>query len=134
MVLLNYQGKTSQMMGVIHDDVTVGLITRPNFFMVIAPKVSYNLLLGRGWIHGVGAVPSLLHQRIAIWRNDIIVKNVEAGQGYYTVEVNHVDKRNFDKNLVYITPCAPAGFAYMPLEKAFYSLKLHPTHGFMWDK
>lgn len=62
------------------------------------------------------------------------MENVEANQGYYIEELNHVDKRNFDKNLATLTPCKPSGFAYMPLEEAFYSLKLHPTHGFMWDK
>ena len=49
-------------------------------------------------------------------------------------EVNHVDKMNFDKNLANIAPCTPARFAYIPLEDAFYSLKLHPTHEFMWDR
>lgn len=52
-------------------------------FMIIASKATYNLLLGREWIHGVGAVPSSLHQRIAIWKNDGIVENIEADQGYY---------------------------------------------------
>lgn len=46
-------------------------------------------------------------------------------------EVNHVDKRNFDRNLANIAPCAPAELAYMPLEEAFFSLNLHPTHGFI---
>lgn len=31
------------------------------------------------------------------------------------VEVNHVDKRNFDKNLANIEPYTLAGFAYMTL-------------------
>lgn len=53
--------------------------------------------------------------RITIWRNDGIVENVEADQGYYMVEVNQVDKRNFDKNLSNTAPCTPSGFAYMPL-------------------
>lgn len=54
-------------MGVIQVGVTVGLITRPTIFMVITLKPSYNLLLGREWIHGVGVVSLLLHQRIEIW-------------------------------------------------------------------
>ena len=63
-----------------------------------------------------------------------MVDNIETDQGYYMAEVNHVDKRNFDKNLANIEPCTPAWFAYMPLEWAFYSLRLHPTHGFTWDR
>lgn len=48
--------------------------------------------------------------------------------------VNHVDKRNFDINLANITPCSPVRFVYMPLEEAFYSMNLHPTHGFVWHR
>lgn len=104
-------------MGVIQVGVTVGPITRPTIFMVIASKASYNLLLDREWIHGGGVVPSSLYQRIAIWRNGGIFENVEADQGYYMVEVNHAGKRNFDNNLTNISPCTPTGFAYMPLEE-----------------
>lgn len=134
MVLSNYKGKTGQAMRVIQVDITVGSITRPTVFMVIVSKANYNLLLGREWIHGIGVVPLSFHQRIAIWCEDGIVENIEVGQGYYMAEVNHVDKRNFDRNLANIAPCAPAEFAYMPLEEAFFSLKLHPTHGFTWDR
>lgn len=103
-------------------------------FMVITSRANYNLLLGREWIHGIGAIPSSLHQRISIWRDDDIVENVEADQIYFMDEVNHVDKRHFDRNLANITPYSPAGFPYMPFDKAFYSLNLHPTHGFNWDR
>lgn len=102
--------------------------------MVIASKMSYNLFISQEWIHGVGFVPSSLHQRISIWINDGIMESVEANQGYFMEDVNHVDKRNFDKSLDNIAPCTPTGFAYMPLEKAFYSPRLHPTHKFMWDR
>ena len=48
--------------------------------------------------------------KITIWRNDGIVKNIEADQGHYMAEVNHVDKRNFNKNLANIIPCTPTWF------------------------
>lgn len=32
-----------------------------------------------------------------------------------------------------IAHCNPTEFAYMPFNKAFYSLNLHPTHDFQWD-
>ena len=59
---------------------------------------------------------------IAIWGEDSIVENIKAHQGYYMAKVNHVDKRNFDRNLANIAPCTPVGLAYMPLEEAFFSL------------
>lgn len=37
------------------------------------------------------------------------------------------------KNFANITLCSPTGFAYMPLEDAFYSLKLHMANAFIWD-
>lgn len=130
MVLSNYEGKVSTTMGVIQVDLTVDTITRPTMFMVIVSKANYNLLLGREWIHGVGAVPSLLLQRSSIWRNDRIMENMEADQSYYMNKVNLVDMRHFDKHLANITPCEPAGFDFTPTDEAFCSFYSHPTHGF----
>ena len=66
MVLSNYDGGIGTTMGVIQLDLKVGTIVRPTIFMVISVKPNYNLLLGREWIHGIGAVPSSMHQRITI--------------------------------------------------------------------
>ena len=134
MVLSNYEGKIGQTLGVVQVELTVGTITRPTMFMVIAAKTNYNLLLGREWIHGIGAVPSSMHQRVAIWRDDGIFKNIEADQSYFMAEVNHVDRRNFDRHLANIGPCTAAEGASAPSNNAMYFLTLHPTHGFYWDK
>ena len=75
MVLSNYEGKIGHTLGVIQVELTVGSITRPTMFMMIPAKENYNLLLGREWIHGIGAVPSTMHQRLSIWREDGIVEN-----------------------------------------------------------
>lgn len=79
-------------------------------------------------------MPSSLHQRISIWREDEIVENIEVGQSYLMPEVNHMDKRHFDRNLANNAPCNPAGFSYMPSGREFYFLNLHLTHGFNWDR
>ncbi|XP_050916744.1 uncharacterized protein LOC127131899 [Lathyrus oleraceus] len=122
MVLSNYEGKIGQTLGVIQVDMTVGSITRPTMFMVIPAKANYNLLLGREWIHGIGEVPSTMHQRISIWREDGVVENVEADQSYFMAEVNHVDR-----NLAHIGPCHPAEEGYTPNKNALYFLTLHPN-------
>ena len=67
-------------MGVVQLDLTIGSSCRPTMFMVIEAKANYNFLLGREWIHGVGAVPSSMHQRLVLWREDGIVENIEADQ------------------------------------------------------
>ncbi|MCI71176.1 hypothetical protein A2U01_0092439, partial [Trifolium medium] len=73
--------------------------------MVIAARPNYNLLLGREWIRGVGAVPSTMHQRLILWREDGLVENVEADQSAYVSDTNTVTLQNFDKNLANIAPC-----------------------------
>jgi len=65
-VLTNYEGTTGSSLGAIEVDLVVGSISRTTMFMVVPSKANFNVLLGREWIHGVGAVPSTLHQRIAI--------------------------------------------------------------------
>lgn len=90
MVLTNYEGKVGSTLGAIQVELIVGTVTRSTMFMIVERKANYNRLLGREWIHGVGAVPSSMHQRIIIWRSDGIVKNIEADQGYFKTPINHV--------------------------------------------
>jgi hypothetical protein len=96
-VLTNYEGTTGNSLGAVEVDLTVGSVSRTTMFMVVPSKANFNVLLGREWIHGVGAVPSTLHQRIAIWREDGLVQNIEADQSYFLAEVNNITKKNFDK-------------------------------------
>ncbi|XP_050909444.1 uncharacterized protein LOC127123252 [Lathyrus oleraceus] len=121
-VLSDYGGKTKSTMGVIMVNITVGSITRPTLFMVIDAKPSYNLLFGREWLHGIGAVPSSAHQRLVISREDGVVENIEADQGYFMDEVNNVDKKEFERKLANISPCFPAEDVYANLSEAFVSL------------
>jgi len=69
-VLSNYEGKAGHSFGALKVSLTVGAVVRPTLFMVVPSKVNFNLLLGREWIHGIGVVPSSMHQRIALWRDD----------------------------------------------------------------
>ena len=59
-----------------------------------------------------GAVPSTLHQRIAIWRKDGLVENIEADQSYFLAEVNNITKKNIDKKLAFIPPVMSLGPKY----------------------
>ena len=74
-----------------------------------------------------------MHQRLVIWREDGIVENIEADQGYFMADVNNVGKKHFDRKLANISPCRPTEEVYANLDEAFVSLRLHETHGFMWD-
>lgn len=98
MVLTNYEGKMGSTLGVIQVELTVGTVTRSTMFMIVETKANYNLLLGKEWIHGVRVVPSLMHQRIIIWRPDGIVENIVADQEYFKTPINHTDRCQFNKH------------------------------------
>jgi hypothetical protein len=117
-------------MRAIQVNVTVGSIVRPTLFLVVQSKANFNLLLGRELIHGVGDVPSTLHQRLIIWREDGCVENIEADQSFYVSEVD----QTFDKNLANIVPCYDRESAFEPTDNVIHSVKLHPTQGFIWER
>lgn len=112
----------------------MGTVTRSTMFMIVETKTNYNFLLGHEWIHGVGVVPSSMHQRITIWRPDSIMENMEADHGYFKTPINHVDRFQFDKHLDNIAPYDPTIFAFTPDDNAYCSLYLHPINGFQWDR
>src|SRR4051812_39653862 len=131
MVLSNYEGKTSGILGVIQVKLVVGSTVRSTIFMVIASQANFKLLLGREWIHGIGAVPSTLHQRVAIWRPDGIVENVEADQSYYKIENG---RKHFDQHLANVAPCYKVEEVYSSDESVSKYLNLDPNYGFIWNK
>ena len=69
-MLSNYEGKSGNSFGAIEVDLVVGSVKRSTLFLVVPSRSNYNLLLGREWIHSVGAVPSTMHQRLSLWRED----------------------------------------------------------------
>ena len=105
MVLSNYEGKTSSILRVIQVELVVGTTTKSTLFMVINFKANFNLLLGREWIHGIGAIPSTLHQRFYIWKKDGLVEKVEADQRYYKVDEFKGGKKSFDQHLANLALC-----------------------------
>jgi len=133
-ILTNYEGTTENSLGAIEVDLVVGSICRTTTFMVVPSKGNFNVLLGREWIHGVGAVPSTLHQRIAIWRKDGLVENIEANQSYFLAEVNNITKKNFDKKLAFIPPVMSLGPKYTVSEDEMNSMKVTPKSDFVWER
>ena len=49
-------------MGTLEIKLLIGPTTFVAVFQVLRIPTSFNLLLGRPWIHRVGAIPSSLHQ------------------------------------------------------------------------
>ncbi|KAK4736933.1 hypothetical protein R3W88_000630 [Solanum pinnatisectum] len=68
-------------------DMLIGLATFPITFQVLYIPSSYNLLLGRPWIHMAGVVPSTLHQCLKFeWDHEEVVVHGEKGHPVYAIE------------------------------------------------
>jgi hypothetical protein len=70
MMLKDFGGNTSETRGAINVELTIGSKTLLTTFFVINSKGSYNLLLGRDWIHANCCVPSTMHQCLIQWQGD----------------------------------------------------------------
>ncbi|KAH0987773.1 hypothetical protein GBA52_014950 [Prunus armeniaca] len=58
-------------MGMIRIELVIGDLRSNTLFHVIDAKTSYNLLLGRPWVHENGIVPSTLHQCFKFYRGGV---------------------------------------------------------------
>ncbi|KAL0359914.1 UNVERIFIED_CONTAM: hypothetical protein Sangu_0840800 [Sesamum angustifolium] len=65
---------TQRTVGMTQLDLTVGELKASTLFHIIDVRTSYNLLLGRLWLHENGVVPSTLHQCFKYINNREIVK------------------------------------------------------------
>ena len=72
MMLKDFEGNISPARGALCVDLTIGNKTLPTTFFVINGKGSYNMLLGRDWIHANCCIPSTMHQYLVQWISDTI--------------------------------------------------------------
>lgn len=69
-----YDNTKRVVLGSVELSLLIGPIEFHVEFQVIDIPSSFNLLLGRAWIHQVGALPSSLHQKVKIpIEDDVIV-------------------------------------------------------------
>ncbi|GAV89026.1 hypothetical protein CFOL_v3_32447 [Cephalotus follicularis] len=61
MVVRAFDGSSREVLGDIEIPITIGSCVFNVVFQVMDIASSYTCLLGRPWIHSVGAVPSSLH-------------------------------------------------------------------------
>ncbi|RYR25000.1 hypothetical protein Ahy_B02g058633 [Arachis hypogaea] len=62
--VMDFSGASTPAKGLVTLEVKVGSAVRNTVVVVVSSRASYNALLGRDWIHGVGAVSSTVHQSI----------------------------------------------------------------------
>ena len=70
MILRDYGGRIVAAKGVLNVELTIGNKTLPITFFVIEGQGTYNLLLGRDWIHANCCVPSTMYQSLVQWIGD----------------------------------------------------------------
>jgi hypothetical protein len=66
-------------------DLTVGNKTIPTSFFIINSKSTYNVLLGRDWIHTNCCIPSTMHQCLIQWDGD----EVEVVHADDSIQISH---------------------------------------------
>jgi hypothetical protein len=59
--LTDFNGQTSEVQDVLSVDLTIENKTVPTSFFIISSKSTYNVLLGRDWIHTNCCTPSIMH-------------------------------------------------------------------------
>ena len=57
-------GLRGQLLGTLTTHVLIGPVRYSILFKVLSIQSSFNLLLGRPWIHEAGSIPSSLHQKV----------------------------------------------------------------------
>jgi hypothetical protein len=130
-ILSNYEGKSRSSFEAVKVDLVVLTVRRSTLFPVVASKANYNLLLGKEWIHGVGAVPSTMHQRLTLWREDGVLENIEADQIYFMVDVDTITRKTFDKQMAKITPYNAFELGYEDQDNFLWSMKIHLKDGYI---
>jgi len=79
-----FDGGGKDSVGDIMLNLSIGPVEFTMEFQVLDVAVSYNLLLGRPWIHAAKAIPSSLHQMVKFeWdRQEIVVHGDENFSAY----------------------------------------------------
>ena len=68
-----YDGTWRKVIGTLTTHVMIGPVRYSILFQVLRIQSSFNLLLGRPWIHEAGAIPSSLHQKVKFIRKGRII-------------------------------------------------------------
>jgi hypothetical protein len=83
--LSDFNRQTSKAQGVLSVDLTIGNKTVSTSFFIINSKSTYNVLLGRDWIHTNYCIPSTMHQCLIQWDGD----KVEVVHADDSIEILH---------------------------------------------
>ncbi|KAM1018797.1 hypothetical protein ACFX2C_040378 [Malus domestica] len=87
-------------MGTIALQMEIGELYSDTLFHVIDANTSYNVLLGRPWLHTYGVVPSTLHQCFKFLINGEVKTVLEDTDPFKGEEVNYADAKFYKQTKV----------------------------------
>nr|XP_025884578.1 uncharacterized protein LOC112940521 [Solanum lycopersicum] len=98
-----FDGSKTDVIGEIELVLTIGPVDFAVNFQVLDINASYNLLLGRPWVHKAGAIPSTLHQMIKFEhdRQEVIVHGEGDLSIYKDSSFPFINADNENEALVY---------------------------------
>ena len=126
LVIQGFNQGGQRAIGMIHLELIIGELTSNVLFHVIDAKTTYNMLLGRPWIHGNGIVPLTLHQCFKYLQSGIKKVNADlkpfaeteahfAGAKFYVeddipsevllVEISSMESKQVEKKHVKLVCC-----------------------------
>ncbi|WKA05482.1 hypothetical protein VitviT2T_023446 [Vitis vinifera] len=90
-----YDSTRRKVMGTLEIELLIGPATFVAIFQVLRIPTSFNLLLGRPWIHRAGAIPSSLHQKVKFIHDGQVVVVQSVGDMFIAaepvLEISHTD-------------------------------------------
>uniref|UniRef100_A0A2N9HPE1 Uncharacterized protein n=1 Tax=Fagus sylvatica TaxID=28930 RepID=A0A2N9HPE1_FAGSY len=78
--LSGFSGETVVPTGKVTINVKAGTVSTPTDFFVLNAFSPYNAILGRPWLHRMGAIPSTLHQRLRFPTPQGVMENEEGNK------------------------------------------------------
>ncbi|RVW92641.1 hypothetical protein CK203_041590 [Vitis vinifera] len=106
-----YDGTQRTVMGTLNTRIMIGPVSYSIVFQVLRIQSSFNLLLGRPWIHEAGAIPSSLHQEVKFIHEGRIIM-IQSDRDIITSSepVLHI---SHSENDLHLTGCGPAFFTLL---------------------
>ena len=81
-----YDSTRREVMGTLTLELMIGPVFFQAMFQILRIPVSFNLLLGRPWIHSVGSIPSSLHLKVKFIHDGRVIIISSTGGAHLTYE------------------------------------------------
>ena len=79
-----YDSTRREVMGTLTLELMIGPVVFQGLFQILRIHVSFNLLLGRPWIHSAGAIPSSLHLKVKFIHDGQVITISSTGGAHLT--------------------------------------------------